>query len=90
MHLSLAETQPNKEQTSIIIRQLPNPDVWKPDLPSGLSLQFSADGKKIAGVRSERRLQKGAKFGPFNGKMVDESVGTLKDSVWEVGIYLVW
>ena len=87
VRLALAETQNNEGRTSILRQQLLNPDIWKPDLPIGLSLKFSPDGKKITGVRSERTLQKGAKFGPFNGKLVDESVGTRKDSVWEVGIF---
>ena len=86
MRLVRAETQHGDGQTTCVLRQIPIPDIWKPDLPSGLALNFSADAKKITGVRAERMIQKGAKFGPFNGKLLDEYEGSVKDSTWEVGI----
>nr|XP_054760197.1 histone-lysine N-methyltransferase PRDM9-like [Lytechinus pictus] len=58
--------------------------IWKPDLPLGLSLKYMQGGKKIAGVRSEKPLEKGATFGPYNGKLIAEPVGSLKDSAWEL------
>ena len=88
MRLARAETQHSDGQTGVL-RQIPIPDIWKPDLPSGLALNFSSDANKITGVRAERMIQKGAKFGPFNGKLLDEYEGSVKDSTWEVGIFSV-
>ncbi|XP_072166233.1 uncharacterized protein [Diadema setosum] len=97
VRLALAETQQQQqlqrqqEEKSIQKRSsvLPSPpviprDVWKPDIPIGLSFLFSPDGRKISGIRAERSLEKGARFGPFNGKLLDEEVGSLRDSSWEL------
>ncbi|XP_030834180.1 histone-lysine N-methyltransferase PRDM9-like [Strongylocentrotus purpuratus] len=92
VRLALAETQQNIIQTTVNTLQnltqrgpqVRDVDIWKPDLPIGLSLKFSIGGKKIGGVRSERSLEKGARFGPFNGKLVDEAVGSARDSAWEL------
>nr|XP_054760198.1 histone-lysine N-methyltransferase PRDM9-like [Lytechinus pictus] len=87
VRLALAETQQNvlTAPQNLLRRdlQVVDQDIWKPDIPIGLSLQFSLDGK-ISGLRSERSLEKGARFGPFNGKLVDEAVGFQKDSSWEL------
>eukprot|EP00057_Strongylocentrotus_purpuratus_P003716 XP_003727210.1 PREDICTED: histone-lysine N-methyltransferase PRDM9 [Strongylocentrotus purpuratus] len=80
---SATEEAPKKPEPTVTVSTRAS-KIWKPDLPLGLSLKYMQGGKKIAGVRSEKSLEKGATFGPYNGKLIAEPVGSLKDSAWEL------
>lgn len=66
-------------------QHLPIPDALERNLPKGLALNFSWDGS-VSGVRSEKVIPKGTKFGPCKGKIAPAPIGSVKDSTWEVGI----
>ncbi|XP_041470039.1 histone-lysine N-methyltransferase PRDM9-like [Lytechinus variegatus] len=53
------------------------------DLPQGLSLRKTSQGK-VEGVVTVESIEEGVEFGPYRGTLLEEDVGGMKDTTWEV------
>ena len=56
-------------------------------LPEFLRFKYKPNEREnIGGILAVERVEEGVEFGPYDGNLLDEAIGSAKDSTWEVCI----
>ena len=81
------QTQPQKQTILPLLKRMKDSAKRESSamLPEFLRFKYKPNEREnIGGILAVERVEEGVEFGPYDGNMLDEAVGSTKDSTWEV------